>query len=113
MRTIRNIAVEFNERKTFAHCYAKHPRLLNYIKKYITDEILQTSTPICFSLPANCYFEDRGLRSALIEGRDETGHLMAKVTYSITSCKRDGSGVETDEVTIPEFVNEPKSKKNH
>lgn len=50
---------------------------------------------------------------ALIEGRDETGRLVAKVTYSITRYKNDGSGVESDEVTIPEFVNEPKSKKNH
>ncbi len=67
--------------------------------------------------PTAAYTSTTWSRSSIVEahveGRDETGRLVAKVTYSITSCKNDGSGVESDEVTIPEFVNEPKSKKNH
>ncbi len=48
------------------------------------------------------------ISDARIEGRDETGRMVAKVTYAITSCKRDGAGTETDNVTVREYVREPR-----
>lgn len=48
------------------------------------------------------------IADARIEGRDETGRMVAKVTYAITSCKRDGSGTETAEVVVREYVREPR-----
>ncbi len=46
---------------------------------------------------------------ARIEGRDETGRLVAKVTYAITSCKRIGYGTEVEKVVVREYVREPRT----
>ncbi len=49
------------------------------------------------------------IADARIEGRDETGRMVAKVTYAITSCKRKGYDTETTEVVVREYVREPRT----
>ena len=63
--------------------------------------------------PTAAYTSTTWSRSSIVEahveGRDETGRMVAKVTYSITSCKRKGYDTETTEVVVREYVREPRT----